>query len=100
VKDTSGLLIFDLRHHGSNIKNLWTIKGPDGVHMAELKHVSSKRRSDLDIVIANGKGEEDEVLLQMRQNEESANRTRVLFRNSAFLSCSSRNLMIFPISVK
>jgi hypothetical protein len=82
VKDTSGLLIFDLRHHGSAMKNLWTVEGPDGVHMAELKHVSSRRRSDLDMVIANGKGEEDNVVLQIRQKDESAITTRVLFKDS------------------
>jgi hypothetical protein len=78
VKDTSGLPIFDLRHHGSAMKNLWTVESPDGHQMAELKHVSSSRRSDLDMVVANGKGKEDDATLQIRQKDQSAITTQEL----------------------
>jgi hypothetical protein len=84
VKDTSGVPIFDLRHHGMGMKNLWTVESPDGYRMAELKHASSKHRSDLDMVVANGKGKEDDadVMLQVRQKDNSGITTRVFFQNA------------------
>jgi hypothetical protein len=82
VKDTSGSPIFDLRHHGSAMKNLWTVESPSGLHMAELKHVSSKRRSDLDMVVVNSKSEGDDVVLQVRQKDESAITTHVFFNET------------------
>jgi hypothetical protein len=82
VKGTSGQPIFDLRHHGWAMKNLWTVESPDGHHIADLKHVSSKGRSDLDMVIANGKGKEDDVVLQIRQKDQSAITTQVFYKNA------------------
>jgi hypothetical protein len=82
VKDTSGLPLFDLRHHGSAMKNLWTVESPDGHVMAELKHISSRRRSDLDMAVVNGKGEGDDIILQIRQKDESAITTHVFFKNA------------------
>jgi hypothetical protein len=82
VKDTSGVPIFDLRHHGSGMKNLWTVESPDGQRLAELKHVSSGRRSDLDMVVANGKYKEDDIVLQLRQKDQSAITTRVFFKDA------------------
>jgi hypothetical protein len=84
VKDTSGLPIFDLRHHGWAMKNLWTVESPNGQHVANLKRVSSGHRSDLDMVIANGgeQGEEDNVVLQIRQKDNSAITTRVFFKDA------------------
>jgi hypothetical protein len=82
VKDTSGVPLFDLRHHGQAMKNLWTVEGPDGHRIAELKHISGKHRSDLDMVVANGKGEEDNVVLQMRQKDHSGITTQVFFENA------------------
>ena len=82
VKDTSGEPIFDLRHHGAAMKNLWTVESPEGHHIADLKQVSSKRRSDLDMVIANGKAEQDSVVLQMRQKDRSGITTQVFFGNA------------------
>jgi hypothetical protein len=84
VKDTSGVPIFDLRHHGMGMKNLWTVESPDGYCMAELKHVSAKNRSDLDMVFANAKGKEDDVdvTLQIRQKDYSAITTQVFFQNA------------------
>jgi hypothetical protein len=79
VKDTSGVPIFDLRHHGAGMKNLWTVENPDGHLMAELKHVSDGRRSDLDMAV---KGEEDDIVLQIRQKDHSGITTQVLFRNA------------------
>jgi hypothetical protein len=72
VKNKSGEPIFDLRHHGWAMKNLWTVESPEGHHLADLKHVSSgKGRSDLDMVVANGKGEEGDVVLQIRQKDQN-----------------------------
>jgi hypothetical protein len=82
VKDTSGVPIFDLRHHGSGMKNLWTVESPDGHRMAELKHVSSARRSDIDMVVTNGKDKEDDVVLQIRQKDQSAITTQVFFKST------------------
>jgi hypothetical protein len=82
VKDNSGEPIFDLRHHGWAMKNLWTVESPEGHHLADLKHVSGKGRSDLDMVVANGKGEEDNVVLQIRQKDQSAITTQVFFNNA------------------
>jgi hypothetical protein len=79
MKDTSGVPIFDLRHHGSAMKNLWTAESPDGHRLAELKHISSSRRSDLDMVIPTGKGAKDNVVLQVRQKDHSAITTYVFF---------------------
>jgi len=81
VKDTSGVPIFDLRHHGSAMKNLWTVESPDGQRIAELKHVSSGRRSDLDMVVPTGKDKEDDVVLQVRQKDQSAITTRVFSKD-------------------
>jgi hypothetical protein len=82
VKDTLGVPVFDLRHHGSAMKNLWTVEGSDGHRIAELKHVSGKRRWDLDMVVANGKGEKDNVVLQMRQKDQSRITTQDFFENA------------------
>ncbi|KAF2124615.1 hypothetical protein P153DRAFT_349675 [Dothidotthia symphoricarpi CBS 119687] len=82
VKDTSGVPIFDLRHHGSAMKNLWTVESPDGHLIANLKHISAGRRSDLDMVVANEKGKEDDVMLQIRQKDQSAITTQVFFENA------------------
>jgi hypothetical protein len=82
VKDTSGVPVFDLRHHGQAMKNLWTVEGPGGQHIAELKHVSGEHRSDLDMVVANGTGDEDNVVLQMRQKDRSGITTQVFFKDT------------------
>lgn len=84
VKDTSGEPIFELRHLGGAMKNLWTVKSPEGHHMAELKHVnfSGKHRSDLDMIIASGKGGEENVVLQVRQKDRSAIVTQVFFEGA------------------
>jgi hypothetical protein len=61
------------------MKNLWTVESPEGRHLADLKHVSSgKGRSDLDMVAAEDEGEGD-VVLQIRQKDQSAITTQVFF---------------------
>jgi hypothetical protein len=82
VKDTSGVPIFDLRHHRAGMKNLWTVENSDGHLVADLKHVSGGRRSDLDMVVANGQGEENDIVLQIRQKDQSGITTQVLFKNA------------------
>jgi hypothetical protein len=82
VKDTSGVPLFDLRHHGWAMKNLWTVESPDGQHMADLKHVSGKGHADLDMVFPNGRGEENDMVLQVRQKDHSAITTRVFFKDA------------------
>ncbi|KAH6872383.1 hypothetical protein BKA58DRAFT_410499 [Alternaria rosae] len=81
VKDTSGVPVFDPRHHGSAMKNFWTVESPDGQRTAELKHVSSGRRSDLGRVVPTGKDKEDDVVLQVRQKDQSAITTRVFSKD-------------------
>jgi hypothetical protein len=84
VKDTLSVSIFDLRHHGSGMRNLWTVERPDGHRIAELKHVSGHdgRRSDLDMAVVNGKGEEDDVVLQIRQKDQSVITTQIFFKDA------------------
>jgi hypothetical protein len=82
VKDTAGVPLFDLRHHGWAMKNLWTVESPDGQHMADLKHASGKGYSNLDMVISNGRGEEEDGVLQVRQKDHSAITTRVFFKDA------------------
>jgi hypothetical protein len=100
VKDTSGVAILDLRHHGAAMKNLWTVEDPDGHLMADLKHVSGGRRSDLDMVVASGKGEEDDIVLQIRQKDQSGITTQVFLKTPALLNCTFRSRTTSPISVK
>ncbi|KAH6226866.1 hypothetical protein HBI15_088950 [Parastagonospora nodorum] len=78
IKDTAGLPLFDLRHHGWAMKNLWTVESPDGGQMAELRHVSDARRSDLDMFLKGKEGGED-VVLNVRQKDHSAITTQVYF---------------------
>jgi hypothetical protein len=83
VKNKSGEPIFDLRHHGWAMKNLWTVESPEGHHLADLKHISSgKGRSDLDMIVANRNGEDGDIVLQIRQKDQSAITTQVFFNNA------------------
>jgi hypothetical protein len=78
VTDTFGIPIFDLRHHGWAMKNLWTVESPGGEHVVDLKNVNAKRRSDLDMVFGDGKGEGEEVV-KVRQKDQSGIVTEVFF---------------------
>jgi hypothetical protein len=97
VKDTSGVPIFDLRHHGAGMKNLWTVENPDGHLMAELKHVSGGRRSDVDMVAVNGKGEENDIVLQIRQKDQSGITTQQRIQQHVVRATSVSVSYLLPI---
>jgi hypothetical protein len=78
VTDTSGVPIFNLRHHGWAMKNLWTVERPGGGHVADLKNVNAKRRSDLDMVFKD-EGEGGEEVVKVRQKDQSGIVTEVFF---------------------
>lgn len=81
IKDTTGQPLFDLRHHGWAMKNLWTVERPGGGQVAELRHINPARRSDLDMVVKGIEGGEDGVL-EVRQKDHSAITTQVYFEDS------------------
>ncbi|KAF1837034.1 hypothetical protein BDW02DRAFT_613224, partial [Decorospora gaudefroyi] len=102
VQDTSGLPIFDLRHHGWGMKNHWTVESPDGHHVADVKHVSSAHRSDRDMMISNGKKKRKRTcsFANPAKIPERDHYSGIFLKLNALLCCSSWSRTISPISVR
>ncbi|KAF2846355.1 hypothetical protein T440DRAFT_492812 [Plenodomus tracheiphilus IPT5] len=69
---------------------------PDGHHIADFNYVSGGHRSDLDVVIANGKRQEDDVVVHI-QKDQSAITTQVFSKKNCTYGIAELLILIVAL---
>lgn len=79
IDASSDRRLFDLRHQGYTLKNLWTVETPNGQIICSLKHADWRARSALTATVHENiaHGGSKDVVVEMQPKDRSAITTLV-----------------------